>query len=116
MLLIRRRKLLSVFAEALAVYGVKETRELSPGEIFLMPWSPPDVCTTVRLPTDDSQRDCVRALALVRVLSEVDVAIITLCVRVRACVHACACVRACVRARVRACVRACVRVCVCVCV
>ena len=71
----------------LAVYGVKETRELSAGEIFLMPWSSPDVCTTVRLPRNDSQRDCVRALALVRVLSEADVAIIILCVR--ACVRVC---------------------------
>ena len=51
-------------------------------------------------PRDDSQCDCVRTLALVCVLSEVDVAIITVCVCVCVCV--------------RACVRACVRVCVCV--
>ena len=45
------------------------------------PFSLSDLCwKPISLPRDDSQCDCVRAPALVCVLSEVDVAIITVCV------------------------------------
>ena len=58
------------------------------------PFSLSDLCwKPISLPRDDSQCNCVHAFALVRVLSEADVAIITPCVCVCVCVCASVCVR-----------------------
>ena len=60
----------------------RASRRRTPFSLSDLRWKP------ISLPRDDSQGDCVRAPALVCMLSEVDVAIITLCV----CVCVCACV------------------------
>ena len=52
----------------------RASRRRTPFSLSDLRWKP------ISLPRDDSQCDCVRAPALVCVLSEVDVAIITLCV------------------------------------
>ena len=61
----------------------RTSRRRTPFSLSDLHWKP------ISLPRDDSQCDCVRALALVCVLSEVDVAIITLCVSVCLCVCVC---------------------------
>ena len=60
----------------------RASRRRTPFSLSDLRWKP------ISLPRDDSQGDCVRAPALMCVLSEVDVAIITLCV----CVCVCVCV------------------------